>query len=122
VIVSGTGNFNVSKPTTVEGVYNITIPGESMSSNPDNYVIVISPTSIFNDLGADFVFTSSEIQTTGNVCKVETREFKVDYINRSLANNCNPFDCEYDVASYISNAPSARRADASFNFLVYKLY
>jgi hypothetical protein len=122
VIVSGTGNFSVSKPTGVEGVYNITIPGESMSANPDNYVIVISPTSIFNDLGADFVFTSSEIQTTGNVCKVETREFKVDYINRSLANNCNPFDCEYDVASYISNAPSARRADASFNFLVYKLY
>lgn len=122
VIVSGTGNFSVSKPTAVEGIYNISIPGESMSANPDNYVIIISPTSIFNDTGADFVFTSSEIQTTGNVFKVETREFKIDYINRSFANNCNPFDCEYDVGSYISNAPSARRSDAAFNFLVYKLF
>ncbi len=116
-ILGGTGNFSANK--TGNGQYEISISGETVSSNPNQYIIIASPFMQGLDIG--YVFVTAMIQTSGNIIEFNTKKFQVDFINKSVPDDCNLLECDFTPVSYIQNIPSPRFESNSFSFMVYKL-
>ncbi len=117
-ILGGTGNFTANR--TGEGQYEISISGESVSSNPDQYIIMTTAFAFGLDYGS--VFIATQIQSSGNIITFNSKKFEVNYSNPRVRDECRPEFCEdYEIATYITNIPSPRFEDNSFCFIVYKL-
>jgi len=114
--LGGTNNFTVSK--TAVGNYIITLPNESnVYANQDNYSILATPFKKQNFSGESFAANILTTINSNNTITVYVREFDVNYINFS----CNCFT-ETKTFSYITGVPGYAPTDASFSFIIYKLW
>jgi hypothetical protein len=126
-IAGGSGNFTVTKHPTLAGRYYISINGETnMGLNPDQYMIIASPSSpsSFGIEASNDIYVVNSIMQAGtynNTIGIRTKEFTIDYVNKSVVGDCNVLDCQYKSVSYLTNMPGPRDVDGGFTFMVYKL-
>ena len=107
-VLSGTGNFTVSKAGT--GYYKITLTGESnLYNNRANYTILVTAAWNFSYVPA---MINATIETD-NTIEIRTSIPKVYYTNSSCSQSCGPF-------TLISNVKFYDEADNEFNIVIYK--
>jgi hypothetical protein len=108
-ILSGSGNFTVSKPS--EGVYKITLPGESnLFSNQEDYTLVFSTNA------GQFETTPAMISSAildDNKIEVRITKPWLYWTNSSCSGDCGPF-------SYITGFLFHDMQDRPFSFIIYK--
>lgn len=108
-ILSGSGNFTVTKPS--EGVYKISLPGESnLFDNQENYTLVFSANS------GQFETTPAMIASAildDNRIEVRITKPWLYWTNSSCSGDCGPF-------SYISGFLFHDMQDRPFSFIIYK--
>jgi hypothetical protein len=111
-IINSTGNFTVSHPS--EGVYKITLTGESnVFTNRNSYVILATP---YNN--SSIIITSDpRMLITGidddNTIEVRIMRPNVNFTNSSCSGDCGPF-------SYIANLGFHQMENYDFSILIYK--
>ncbi len=109
-VVNSTGNFSVQKGT--EGVYYITLTGESnVYANRNNYVILLTPYHSFY-LTTQPLFVTAAIGDDDRII-VRVNRPRVYFTNDSCSESCGPF-------SYISNIQFYDQMDNDFSILIYK--
>ena len=111
-VISSTGNFTVSHPS--EGVYKITLPGESnVFTNRNSYVILATA---YNN-SSIIITNDPRMILTGiaddNTIEVRIMKPNVNFVNSSCSQDCGPF-------SYITNIGFHQMENNDFNILIYK--
>jgi hypothetical protein len=108
-MLSGAGIESVTKLS--DGNFNIRISGETISSNPNAYTVMVTPVVGGAD---DFTFPSVRVRFVGDDLKVELGNFQVNYSNHG---DCG---CPEDaVNSYISSQ-GYTSSNTGFSLVVYK--
>lgn len=107
-VLSGTGNFTAVK--TSEGVYKITLTGETnVYTNRNTYTILVTahPSYWTNRMMADANIESD------NTIEIRLSAPKIYWTNSSCSQSCGPF-------SYITGFKFHEERDNPFSILIYK--